>query len=100
MPDYKSLYFELFNKLTDVIEELKDIQVKMEEKYIEENDNKENMWKCEKDDFDTQNHLFYSLYFPTNQPIYPPFPVVQLLFFLGIFLLFQYSRVPSNLPGN
>ena len=42
MPDYKSLYFELFNKLTDVIEELKEIQVKMEEKYISENDNKEN----------------------------------------------------------
>ena len=39
MADYKSLYFELFNKLTDVIEELKEIQIQMEEKYIEENDN-------------------------------------------------------------
>ena len=39
MPDYKELYFELFNKLTDVIEELKEIQIKMEEKVIEENDN-------------------------------------------------------------
>lgn len=38
MPDYKELYFELFNKLTDVIEELKEIQIKMEEKVIEEND--------------------------------------------------------------
>ena len=26
MPDYKEMYFELFNKLTDVIEELKAIQ--------------------------------------------------------------------------
>lgn len=42
MTDYKSLYFELFNKLTDVIEELKDIQVKMEEKYLNESDNEEN----------------------------------------------------------
>ena len=39
MTDYKSLYFELFNKLTDVIEDLKEIQVQMEEKCIEENDN-------------------------------------------------------------
>ena len=38
MPDYKELYFELFNKLTDVIEELKEIQIKMEEKVIEENE--------------------------------------------------------------
>ena len=42
MPDYKCLYFEIFNKLTDVIEELKEIQIKMEEKYIEESDSKEN----------------------------------------------------------
>ena len=34
MPDYKEMYFELFNKLTDVIEELKAIQQEMEEKYI------------------------------------------------------------------
>ena len=34
MPDYKEMYFELFNKLTDVIEELKNIQTEMEEKYI------------------------------------------------------------------
>lgn len=43
MPDYKELYFELFNKLTDVIEELKEIQIKMEEKVIKENyDEKDN----------------------------------------------------------
>ena len=34
MPDYKEMYFELFNKLTDVIEELKAIQQEMEEKCI------------------------------------------------------------------
>jgi len=28
MPDYKEMYFELFNKITDVIEELKEIQRK------------------------------------------------------------------------
>ena len=41
MTDYKRLYYELFNKLTDIIEELKEIQSQMEEKYIEVNDNKE-----------------------------------------------------------
>ena len=42
MPDYKEMYFELFNKLTDVIEDLKNIQAEMEEKYIKESDNTEN----------------------------------------------------------
>ena len=35
MKDYKELYFELFNKITDVIEMLKEIQCEMENKYIE-----------------------------------------------------------------
>ena len=43
MTDYKRLYYELFNKLTDVIEELKEIQCQMEEKYTEANDNKEHI---------------------------------------------------------
>ncbi len=39
MADYKELYFELFNKVTDIIEELKKIQCELEEKCIdEEND--------------------------------------------------------------
>ena len=42
MPDYKEMYFELFNKLTDVIENLKNIQAEMEEKYINESDDTEN----------------------------------------------------------
>ena len=41
MPDYKELYFELFNKVTDIIEELKKIQCDMEEKCIEEDNDKE-----------------------------------------------------------
>ena len=35
MPNYKDLYFELFNKVTDIIDELKQIQQDMENKYIE-----------------------------------------------------------------
>lgn len=35
MPDYESLYYQLFNKLTDVIEELKDFQCKIEEMCID-----------------------------------------------------------------
>ena len=34
MPDYKEMYFQLFNKLTDIIEELKELQCKMEEMHI------------------------------------------------------------------
>ena len=36
MADYKEMYFELFNKLTDVIEELKEIQCKMEDMYSDD----------------------------------------------------------------
>jgi len=35
MNDYKEMYFQLFNKITDVIEALMRIQQEMEEKYIE-----------------------------------------------------------------
>ncbi len=35
MADYKKMYFELFNKITDVIEELKEIQQKTEEIYMD-----------------------------------------------------------------
>lgn len=38
MANYKELYNELFNKVTDVIEQLKDVQREMEEKYIESDD--------------------------------------------------------------
>ena len=38
MEDYKELYFELFNKITDTIENLKKIQWEAEEKFIASND--------------------------------------------------------------
>lgn len=34
MPDYRKMYFSLFNEITDVIVQLQAIQVKMEELYI------------------------------------------------------------------
>ena len=34
MEDYKSMYFAMLNKITDIIEELKKLQQDMEEKYI------------------------------------------------------------------
>lgn len=37
MEDYKSMYFNLFNQLTDVIEQLKKIQSEAEEMYINAN---------------------------------------------------------------
>lgn len=35
MADYKSLYYQLFNKVTEIIEELKEVQIEMEEMYID-----------------------------------------------------------------
>lgn len=38
--DYKEMYFELFNKLTDIIEELKELQCKMEEMHLNDDSDK------------------------------------------------------------
>lgn len=35
MTDYKNLYYQLFNKVTEIIEQLKQVQVEMEEMYVE-----------------------------------------------------------------
>lgn len=34
MPNYKEMYFELFNKITDVIIDLQEVQKKTEEMYL------------------------------------------------------------------
>lgn len=34
MPNYKEMYYELFNKITDVIGELQEVQQKVEEMYM------------------------------------------------------------------
>ena len=34
MPEYKDLYYKLFNGITDIIEELKELQKQAEERYI------------------------------------------------------------------
>ena len=53
MPDYKKLYFKLFNEITDTIEKLKKAQVDTEEMYLDicENEflNDEDLAKCEKE---------------------------------------------------
>lgn len=41
MPDYKKLYFELFNKISDIIAELEEIQRKTEEMYMESEDDEQ-----------------------------------------------------------
>lgn len=35
MADYKEMYYQLFNEVSDVIEKLKEIQCKMEEMHAE-----------------------------------------------------------------
>ena len=37
MEDYKKMYYELFNKITDIIENLKKIQQESEETFITSN---------------------------------------------------------------
>jgi hypothetical protein len=39
MVDYKEMYSILFNKMTDIIEEIQDIQRKTEEMFIQSKDN-------------------------------------------------------------
>ena len=39
MTDYKKLYFELFNGITDVIEKLKALQIRTEELFINDENN-------------------------------------------------------------
>lgn len=34
LQDYETLYFQLFNKITDVIQELQDVQRQVEDAYI------------------------------------------------------------------
>lgn len=35
MADYKKMYYKMLNKVTDIIEELKELQIETEEIYIE-----------------------------------------------------------------
>lgn len=39
MEEFKDLYFQIFNKLTDLTEEIKQLQQQMEEMYINTVDN-------------------------------------------------------------
>ncbi len=39
MEDYKTMYYELFNKITDVIDTLTKIQQEAEETFISSNEN-------------------------------------------------------------
>ena len=41
MPDYKSMYFDLFNSVTDAIEILSEAQKRAEETYVNSSENEE-----------------------------------------------------------
>lgn len=43
MPDYKTLYFQLFNQVTDIIEAFQKAQQDAESAYIESEDGDENI---------------------------------------------------------
>lgn len=42
MENYKDMYYQLFNKITDIIEELKEIQISTEKMYVETENKCEN----------------------------------------------------------
>ncbi len=46
MQDYKELYYKLFNKITDIIEELQEIQCQAEEIYINAEQDEKNEKTC------------------------------------------------------
>ena len=48
MPNYKKLYFQLFNDVTDAIENLKQAQIDAEETYIEDGENEIDTSKIKK----------------------------------------------------
>ena len=53
MPDYKKLYFSLFNDVSDVIKALQKVQQETEERYLS---------SCEEDDDETQNRAPFTLH--------------------------------------
>ncbi len=53
MPNYKKLYFQLFNDVTDAIEGLKQAQIDAEDAYIEDDD---------KDEIDTSKIKKFKVY--------------------------------------
>ena len=48
MADYKKMYLELFNSITDAIEILKEAQTKTEELYINSKEKRDNILKIRK----------------------------------------------------
>ena len=49
MPNYKKMYPELFNTVTDIIEQLQDVQKKTEQMYIEAEKDEKTVIKINKD---------------------------------------------------
>ena len=41
MADYKQMYYKLFNKLSDIIEEIQQVQADAEELFLESDDDEE-----------------------------------------------------------
>jgi len=41
MADYKEMYYQIFNKLTDIMEEIKNVQLEMEELFIKSESDEE-----------------------------------------------------------
>ncbi len=48
MPNYKKMYFKLFNDVTDAIELLKKAQIDAEEEYINSSEEEKNILKLKK----------------------------------------------------
>jgi len=53
MADYKKMYHTLFNKITDIINELQEVQRLTEEMYIEQDNSIIELYKSEKENEDS-----------------------------------------------
>ncbi len=52
MDDYKEMYYTLFNKMTDIINEIKEVQQKTEEMFISQNHNPDLKLVIRKDSYE------------------------------------------------
>lgn len=68
MPDYKKMYYLLFNEITNTIEQLQIAQQRAEELYMDSEDTPAKIVKTENDTCNPHNCITYKLKQRTKKP--------------------------------